>query len=578
MKQNKLNDKNKVGSIIIIMISFIGLIAFLTLLFPQIRRLILDLAIQIFHREPFSYENTLKLLLSFSLGGICFILFFDYCTLTSSGRLLVKEVKQEIKDCLFKIDFRVFIKPVLLMFGIYLLGIFTIIRANYLYMDDIRHSIDGHIEWYNWSRYVAFITSIFMHGDIKMTDISPLPQLLAILILSCSSVLLVFILGKGKITIVRLLASIPLGLSPFILECLSFKFSSPNMVLSILACIIPFLFIPRKKAFFFVSAVSLLVMCMTYQAASGIYPMISLVLCFQYWNNREKTSKEILSFLGIAAVAFCFSMLLFRFFFMKVVIEQESAHVSNAMLQVSQIISGTLNNIKNYTMTINNDLSIIWKIGIILIFLFFIIKSTYRSTQKKLLSFLVSIIFIVLSFVLSFGAYSVLAIPIYAPRALLSFGIFLAILCICIIDYKKTATLVVLILNWCFLVFAFSYGNALADQARYEKFRIGLLLHDLSTLYPDRNKEDILFHLKNSINYAPTVKNISKHNPIIERLVPKGLGDGVWGFDYCMEHYNFATKDNRNDGFDILDFPVVLDSYYHTIKSDGENFLVILKH
>jgi len=303
MQQNQSNQKSKTRHCIIIL-SIFGLIVCIAVLFPQVRQMIVDLIEQILNRKILQYQEWVRTFLSYAMGGICFILFFDYCMLTDSGRRLTHKVQQEIKDCLSEIDFTSLLKPTLIMFGVYLLGILTIIRANYLYDDDIARSIFGNREWIHWSRYISEFASIFVHGDINLTDISPLPQLLAVLILSFSSVLLVYIVGNRKITTVRLLASIPLGLSPYFLECLSYKFDAPYMALSILASILPFLFITRKKAFLFCSVASLLVMCMTYQASSGVYLLMVVILCFKDWNTRKKSTKEILFFLGKAVFAF----------------------------------------------------------------------------------------------------------------------------------------------------------------------------------------------------------------------------------------------------------------------------------
>ena len=585
MTHNQSNQKNKIWDSIIIFFSIIGLIACIALLFPQVRRMILDFIIQILNLGLFSYDNNYKFLLYLASGGICFILFFNYCTLTKSGRSLVQEVKKEIRDCWSEIDYKSFIKPVLLMLAIYSFGILTIIRANNLYRDDIVYSIIGSREWHNWSRYINVFLSYFVQPEINITDISPIPQLLAVFILSCSSVLLVFILSKGKITTLRLLASIPLGLSPYFLECLSYKFMAHFFAFSVLTCLVPFLFIARKKAFFFVSVVFLVIMCMTYQAASGIYILITIILCFQYWNSREKTNKEILNFLGIAAIAYCFSMLLFRFFLMRPV-EFEGFDHSTEMLSITQFIPGILNNIKDYAFFIYHDFGMIWKIGIVITVLFFILKSIYSTVQRKILSLFVSIILIGLSFILSFGVYLLLAKPAFNPRAMFGFGVFLAIMCVyAISDYKKVAAFFVIALNWCFFVFAFSYGNAIADQARYEEFRIGILLNDLSTLYLDQNKNVMYIHLKNTIEFAPTVKNIAKHNPVIEQLVYKRLEEthSPLNCNYFLDHFNYNSNmkyigSTENDDFNTSNLPVVLDSYYHTIKSDGEHILVILKH
>jgi len=587
MTQHQSNRKIKVWNSIIILLSGIGLIVFIAVLSSQVRQLILDyLAEHVIHKETSINQEWNELFFKFSMFGIFSILFFDYCTLANSGRALVQKVKQDIKECLSEIDFRSFLKPSFVLLGVYLLGILTIIRANFLYRDDIGRAILGSRLWFLGSRYVSEIFSIFVHADANLTEISPLPQLLAILFITAASVLLVYVLTE-KVTIIRLLASIPLGLSPFFLENLSYKFDAPYMALSILVSIVPFLFIARKKAFLFVSIVSLLIMCMLYQAASGIYMMIIVVLCFLYWNKGEKTIKEIFSFLGIAAFAFCFAMLLFRFFLMKPFPEY-SPYASSAMLPASRIISGTLGNIKDHAMIINNDLGMIWKTGIVIVLLFFIIKSIYSSAQRKIFSFFISILVIALSFILSYGVYSVLTIPLYHPRALLGFGVFLSIMCIIVSDFKKIAAVAVLALNWCFLIFAFSYGNALADQARYAEFRISILLHDLSALNFDRSEDDMLVQINNSIDFTPSVKNIAKHDPIIERLVPCRLNDYYFDYIYCFNYFNyykqFHFNNLENEGmqsfidFNSLDLPVVLDSYYHTIKSDGKRILIILKH
>ena len=579
MAQNQFNRKTKTWKIIILL-SAIGLIACIFVLFPQVRQWVMHFAEQMLHKEMDIDQSWSDVLFFYAIGGICIILFVDFCTLTNSGKMLIQNIKQEMKDCLSEIDFRSFIKPGLWVFAVYLLGILTVIRANYLYLDDIKRAVDGSRYWYNWSRYISEILSIFVHADTRLTDISPLPQLLAIVFLSISSVLLVYITGNKKITAVRLLASIPLGLSPYILSCLAYKYDSPYMALSILASIVPFLFMARKKAFLFVSVLSLLIMCMTYQVASGIYPLIVIMLCFQYWNNREKSMKEIGSFLGRATLVFSFSMLFFKFFLMRPHVD---TYTSNAMLPFSSMLAGILNNIKTYAITINNDWGILWKTGIAFVLFFFVTKSVSLSKQKRLLSLIVSFFVIALSFILSYGIYLLLVDPLYLPRALFGFGIFLAILCIYVVsNCRKTALVVVFALNWCLFVFAFSFGNALADQARYAEFRIGVVLHDLSILYPNQDAEYMTFQLKNSIDYAPSIKNIAKNYPIIERLVPKRLSaDRYWDYEYLMNHFNYnpiKVGYHLSDDFSSLNLPVVLDSYYHTIQSDGSRVLILLKH
>jgi len=309
------------------------------------------------------------------------------------------------------------------------------------------------------------------------------------------------------------------------------------------------------------------------------------MLGFQYWNRGEKTNKEILSFIGAAAFAFCFAMLFFKFFLMRTFDERESTYLSNAMYPMAHIIYGMLNNLKIYALTINHDLGVIWKVGIGVILVFFIIQSISKSVHKKISSFFISITVLFLSFILLYGIYLLLAVPIYSPRALVGFGVFLAVISIYIVsNLKQVATITVIALNWCFFTFAFSYGNALADQGRYIEFRRGMILNDLNVLYSNEQKKVMTFQIKNTIDFAPTVKNIAKHNPVIEQLVPKGYEKyRFWEYlyfpDYIQMDFESDQLSNKNClDYDTLNLPVVLDSYYHTIRSDGSRVLIILKH
>jgi len=567
---------------IVLLLSIIGLIFCIVVLFPQVREGIVNFVEQkIVHGELMSRRAWIASLFSLAMGGICLLIFINYSVQTHSGRKLMSSAREEIKYCWSEIDFRSFRKPVLWMFVVYSLGILTIIRANFLYEDDILRSVVGHRRWEFFSRYVAEISSILIHANLRLTDISPLPQLLAALIMAVSSVLLVYVLNNKKLTVVSLLASIPLGLSPYFLECFSFKFDAPYMALSVLASIVPFLFISRKKAFLFLSVISLLIMYMTYQAASGIYLMIVLALCFQDWNTRKKTDREVLSIAGIALFAFALGLIIFKVFIMKPPID---SYVSTNMHPANQLISGVLTNIKTYILYINTDLGLVWKFCIVLVVFFFLVKSVHTSSQKKFISLILSFFIVCLSFILSYGIFYMLRQPLFDLRAMYGFGVWLAILCVYVtINYNRIAKIAALALCWSFFVFAFSYGNALADQKRYMDFRIGLLLHDLSTLYPEDKKVSI--QLENSIDYTPSVRLIAEHYPIIKRLRVQ-MKEKSWQYIYFMNHFNFGQTANKMNedynqyilDFNTLDLPVVLDAYYHTIKSDGTHVLVILKH
>jgi hypothetical protein len=180
----------------------------------------------------------------------------------------------------------------------------------------LARATEGYHGWNGWSRRLADILSTFIHADPNLTDISPLPQMLAALILGASTVLIVYVLCDRTVPFAALFAGVSLGLFPYFLENISYKFDAPYMALSIFFSIFPFIFTGQRKVFIFSSVVSLLIMCMTYHASSGIYILLTLLLCFQDWNGKRKAVREMLLFVGMATGSFCFSMIFFRLVFM----------------------------------------------------------------------------------------------------------------------------------------------------------------------------------------------------------------------------------------------------------------------
>lgn len=474
------------------------------------------------------------------------------------------------------IDIKSLIKPVLIVFAIYVIGYISVIRANFSYIDDLGRSAAGYRRWAHYSRFISNYLSILIHSDAHITDISPLPQIITCFILAVSSVLLVYILCDKKLTLRNLFASIPLGLSPYFLECFSFKFDSPYMALSVLFSIVPFLYLENIISFALVSVVGLTCMLMSYQAASGIYIIIAVFFVFITWSKGNKTAKEILKTVFAAVACYGFALLFYRLF---IVTPFYNPNVGYSAYSLKDFIFGFINNTKSYLNFINNDFGIIWKVLLCIICVTAVIKSFMVTNRNKIASGLLLLISIAVLTVFSFGAYLILDKPIYLPRAMYGFGIAISILTIYIADMpQKRFAIPALLLCWCFFTFSFSYGNALADQNRYTDFRVETLARDLANTFPDTEEfQTPKVRIMGSAGFSPIVTNIAKRNNVITRLVPMGE-DGAYGYIYLLKNYYHLNLDSDN----TLDhtssvYKTVFDSYYHTIKSDGDSLIIMLK-
>jgi len=261
---------------IIFALSGLALLGFALVLLSSVRVFIMGLTESFVMQRQMNYPDVwFNRMFMWSIQGILVFSSVFSCTILWERLKRSKAINDAVSSAT-RVNYRQFVKPVLIMFGIYAFGISAIIRADFLYIDDIGRSAHGYRGWENWSRHISSFLAIFIHADTRINDISPLTQLIAV-----SSVVLVYVINNEKITKTALAASIPIGLSPYFLECFSYKFDAPYMALSVFVSIVPFVFMKNMLAFSVASVLGILIMCMTYQASSGIYIIIVILLCFQ---------------------------------------------------------------------------------------------------------------------------------------------------------------------------------------------------------------------------------------------------------------------------------------------------------
>ena len=124
--------------------------------------------------------------------------------------------------------------------------------------------------------------SFFFHGNIYLTDISPLLQIIAIIILATASTILVYVFkNNNKFTFVDYLSAMPIVLCPYFLQCISYKFDAAYMAISIIAAIAPMLLcnFKDKSKFNYIGLLvgtffSTIIVCTTYQVSLGILPIV----------------------------------------------------------------------------------------------------------------------------------------------------------------------------------------------------------------------------------------------------------------------------------------------------------------
>ena len=466
--------------------------------------------------------------------------------------------------------------------SVILCAMIPMIRANFYYCDDMGRAAEGYTEFKVFSRYIAEVLSVLIHADTYLTDISPLPQVLAAIILAVACVIVVYAFRPSdKISWWNLAAVIPLALSPYFLECLSYKYDAPYMALSVLASVLPILFIDKKLCYSIVTVICMIVMCTTYQAASGIFPMLIVFYAFSRWNTGECLKKVFLEIIGISLLSYMAGILLFKFILMKPV--SLSFYTSNEMFPIADLLPGIIGNLKKDYTQVFVDLKPGWMVLIGIIIVLYIIMNVLDSKKKKSLSLIGSIMAISITILLIFGLYPTLIKVVLYPRTMYGVGAFIAFIGVSIPKEGIKAylpNLACFALSWCFVSFACTYGNALSEQKRYTDFRVQMVLNELDSIEELDLLDGTMIQIKGDIGKAPTISNMPQNYQILNRLVPNTFGqESCWTKYYFYHYFNLDDYwlELQTLDLDSMDLPIVKDGKYQTIRSDGTYVLIDLK-
>lgn len=424
---------------------------------------------------------------------------YEYNSLSKNITLYIKE------------NFRFFI----FTYIIYLIGYTALLRADSFYIDDMRRVLDGVAGWENFSRFSSnFLSGVFNTSKV-LTDISPLSQLISIGFLTLSSIILVKTFND-KLNYLPLLASTAIGLSPYYLENMSYKYDSIYMTIAVFSTIFPFLFLHKTRLFIVLSVLSLLLMYTTYQTANGIFIISSLLYSGKLYIDKHEL-KITFKFLIISGASFILATMIYKFF----ILNEVSSYVSSEMYPIKDLFYGIKNNLNIYLNDIINNFRkttlgylFIFIYGLYLLNVFIYTK----NTKKTVINLVISII----ALIFSYGLYLVLVKPLWAARAFTGIGVFIAIIGILAIKYQPNYLKLISIIvfssfTYSLIVISTTYGNSLKAQDEFNNFRINLLLSDLNTnLDPNINYN---IYIENGKINAPRIEKAIKVFPILNKLI-----------------------------------------------------------
>ena len=474
--------------------------------------------------------------------------------------------------------------PILWMFLIYLVGALAIIFAGVHFADDIARTNYGYAGWNGFSRYLTTVLAHIFHADGYLTNIAPLPQILALLILAVASVLFIcLVAGKDVFKKPKwwwyLVAAVPLGLSPYMLECLAYQYDAPYMAISVLFAILPVLFRKSRNWVYGLSIlIGVLVVCMTYQAAIGILPMVVLFVAMREWNEDGKLkNKENWKYIGFSAVVFIVSLVLFQMVLMK----PRDAYVSNSLPEIQNLVPEFFEHLGQYFSLVFSDLKMWWLVLIGLILVGFVVLFVVRSKRNKLGALAVAVLGGLAIIVLAFTFYAVLDKPLYATRAMYPLGVAIAIFAIYVMNGEKKAWVLkipVVVISYCFVVFALTFGNALKEQDNYRSMVMEMVVADLNELPEMQDGTAKYIQVSGNVGFSPVVLHMPRDYNILQRLLMPTFSEYVpWMAYQVLEESGLPLVYDEQKNISEMNLPKLKETVLYNIYGDKEHILVEFK-
>lgn len=453
-------------------------------------------------------------------------------------------------------------KACFIILSIYLVVNINIGLAEFPYIDDIGRQLEGYSGFSeHYSRYLSEISARLIQGGSHLTDPGLSTNIISAFILTFASVTLLFVLFPSKkINLGLILSSTVIGINPWFLEALSFRFDNPFMSLSILVSLLSFIFWESKKLFNLFSIICIYLMCNSYQASSGIYILMVLTLAFlELIYGKKLNIKGLLN----SAVSYIVGMVLYK---VQITIKPPIFAEQGKTPGLFQLPNVILGNAKGYLKNIYLQSYKTWIYLVIVLLFLLIVNILISGKQKKIFSLFYTFIWLSVGSVISYGAYLALPMQFYLmrPRYEYGLGAFISIILVVIVGISSKNGILSLIKSlvsglfvFYMLTFSFVYVSTLKQQNTIFESQSSILGNTLNKYVTKKNR---VVNLNKFLPNSPIYENTSSVYPLIGSLVMPNTNIS-WDM---TKRFNSLTKlDVEFKPFDTTN----LDSSYELLET-----------
>ncbi|CCG87779.1 glucosyltransferase domain-containing protein [Erwinia piriflorinigrans] len=434
-----------------------------------------------------------------------------------------------------------------------LLYCLPIVMLDRPYIDDLGRMLYGSSGWSANGRPLADAIMLFMSFGGVLLDISPLNQIISILMLLA----VLFCYSRKNLNSLS-----PVAVSccvfffiasPFYIENLSYKFDSLPMSVSLAALIVPFCLNTRSNSTILISIILIVCSLSLYQASIGLFMILTV---FEIVKKKARAGNgEVLLLLLQRAISLLLGFFLYKKFVSSRFVNGEYNITHSETLSLTResltIFKSNFENILWYFESFIASMpKLIWIAYSVISFVTIaklIHSQVTDGIKKNLLAIIIVALSPILVFTFSFIHLLMLKQPVFSPRVLISFGgtmFFMAFLTFSSIKNKIVQSILALPMIWLCLCYSYSFSNSSSAQQMTDTLISSSIYSDVAHY----NKE---FELVNIIGRMPESKQsvlAQSKLPLLSRLIPVYLNyDWLWGAE-LLNHYGLNLKYNFIEG------------------------------
>ena len=505
-------------------------------------------------------------------------------------------------------------KAFFFIFSITLFALSSLLIANVLYSDDFTRVTTGETLWNDNGRPLSSFVSILLQLGQPLTDVSPLPQLLAFALYALSGIYLAKLFEVNNFLLVTLCGTI-FSLNPFNLQNFTFVFDSFPMALavltSVLAAFITSITVGKnlKKSDLIYSlgtAVLLLLssLCL-YQAATSVYIVIFLFYALVQLLNQQ--NKYQIKYVFKAALVLITSLVLYlpikNYFITNSynLYHSETIYFSEAPRKIVGNLNAFWQTIK-FQIGSNNIIDNLLYVLLIATLSVVIIKAIYQikdnHQRHKLLFFACLLSYLLLLMISPLGMMLVLKNPIFAPRTMMGFTTLVTVCCLVLAKLVLTANFkklrYCLAAFFCIMILAFAnvsftLGNVLYAQNIQDEIIATVLISDLGEIVPKLpiSLQHPILAVVNSLEYTYGNTKAYEKYPLLKDITWFYLKTNqiqfytkleTLGFKFTRPHYEKHVYTSPDKKFVPTDKPVVTRPLYNIYFENNDLLVVVLQN